>query len=81
MPTVSRKGIRRINVPSGLRTPKKPPRLEEKARSLKENISLPISDPALGWKILSVWKVWKAMRKPRTDWAQCYWAPRSLWSK
>jgi hypothetical protein len=81
VPTVVRKDIGRMTVPSRLETPKKPGRLEAKARSLKENISPPTGDPAPRRKILSVWQAWKGMRKTKTNGAPFYWVPRSLQSK
>jgi hypothetical protein len=80
VPTVIRKGIGRMNVPSVPGTPRNHSRLEPEARSSKEKISPPAGEPA-GRKTLSVWQAWKGMRKTRTDWSPFYWAPRSLWSK
>jgi hypothetical protein len=81
MPTVIKKDIGRMNVPSGPGTLKRPLRLEAGARSLKENISPLTGKSTSGRKTLSVWKAWKAMRRTRTNQAPFYWAPRSLWSK
>jgi hypothetical protein len=75
VPTIFRKGIGRMNVPNRPGTPKRPPRLEAEARSLKANISPPTGEPAPKRKTLLLWQAWKDMRRTRTDQAPFYWAP------
>jgi hypothetical protein len=59
VPTVTKMGNERMNVPNKPGTPRRPPRSEAEAEFSRESISLPAGRLAPGKKTLLDWQPWR----------------------